>query len=61
MDQHAAGLSDADLHVVKQLASLQASAYKGRDARAFPYRYQDVDLTGLRRLCPAELQRRATM
>lgn len=60
MGRHADGLSDTDLHVVNRLASLQAPAYGGRDDRGFAYRYRDVDLTGLRRLCSAELERRAT-
>lgn len=59
MERHAVQLSDADLLVVEQLASLEAPAVSGRDYDGQVLYYREVDLTGLRRLCSAELKRRA--
>jgi hypothetical protein len=60
MERHAVQLSDADLLVVEQLASLEAPAIKGRDYDGQVLYYREVDLTGLRRLCSVELKRRAS-
>ncbi|MFI6093605.1 HEAT repeat domain-containing protein [Streptomyces sp. NPDC051218] len=59
MERHAVQLSDADLLVVDQLASLEAPAYNYTDEYGFALYYRNVNLTGLRRLCSVELKRRA--
>ncbi|MDG9711346.1 HEAT repeat domain-containing protein [Streptomyces sp. DH10] len=59
MERHAVQLSDADLLVVEELASLEAPAVRGRDEYGRPLYYREFDLTGLRRLCSVELKRRA--
>ncbi|MEU6571971.1 hypothetical protein [Streptomyces parvulus] len=58
VERHAAQLSDAELHVVEHLALLEAPALAGVDEYGRPRYYRKIDLTGLRRLCSAELQRR---
>ncbi|MGW8713086.1 HEAT repeat domain-containing protein [Streptomyces sp. NPDC055752] len=60
VERHAVQLSDAELHIVEHLALLEAPVPDGRDEHGRPRYYRKIDLTGLRRLCSAELQRRAS-
>jgi hypothetical protein len=60
MRQHAAHITDTDLRVVQQLASLETHVYSHTSGDGRFMRRRKVDLTGLRELCSTELQRRAS-